>query len=197
MIGSRSDPCVSLTWGMEKNRKVWGVISYLHDFYPKPLVFLGVMLESCGIAVLDDDTATHGWSSSQPVSPRPFQQVCRICPMFLKQPWESLRVILSHHPWNTELSSQAVRWPSQTPAFFPIHLCHFCLQENLQLPALRGGHSLCSFICSAYLMLCDSMVFAGERNVICSLEVELDLVQLSFSLPMLFLLKFLVLGGVT
>lgn len=40
-------------------------------------------------------------------------------------------------------------------------------------------------------MLCDSVVFAGERNVVCGLEAELDLVQLSLSLPMLFLLKFL------
>lgn len=42
-------------------------------------------------------------------------------------------------------------------------------------------------------MLCDSMFFAGEGNVICGLEAELDLVQLCWvlSLPMLFLLKFL------
>lgn len=83
-------------------------------------------------------------------------------------------------------------WKTAYP--FPIHLCCFCLQEDLQLPPLHRGHSSCSIIYSAYLMLCVSVVFAGEK-VICSLEAELDLVLLSLSLPMLFLSKFLFLFG--
>lgn len=45
---------------MEKKWEVWGIRSHIHDVYPKTLVFLEAMLESCGIAALDDDTVMHG-----------------------------------------------------------------------------------------------------------------------------------------
>lgn len=92
----------------------------------------------------------------------------------LKTSRSVLHVILTHHSWNTDLSTTAVLcsgWHSQMSAFS--HSSH-------------GGHSLCNLIYSECLMLRDSLVFTWEGNVICSLEFELDLAHSSFILHRFF-----------
>lgn len=92
----------------------------------------------------------------------------------LKTPQSVLHVILTHHSWNIDLSSQAVLcsgWHSQMSAF-----SH----------SSRGGRSLCNLIHSACLMLRESLAFTWEGNVICSLEFELDLAHSSFILHLFF-----------
>lgn len=61
VIGSGSDPYVSLMWERrEKEWKAWGKRGHRYDFYPNPLVFLGLVLDWCGI--------TEWCMDSQPAS---------------------------------------------------------------------------------------------------------------------------------
>lgn len=64
VIGSGSDPYVSLMWERrEKEWKAWGKRGRRYDFYPNPLVFLGLVLDWCGITewCMDSQPASLCW----------------------------------------------------------------------------------------------------------------------------------------
>lgn len=104
---------------------------------------------------------SEAWLSLQPACINQAVSAFRICPIFLKHPWACLSIILPL------CVLDRVEFPCYTMCNracpFPVHLCCFCLQENLLFSALSGRCSLCNSICSLYLMLCGRMVLLEKE----------------------------------